>query len=193
MPIHRLDDHLDNLEAPSLAHLGKSDPAEDESEEEDGRFNHAMQNPIAAIVKPGSLLRVSREERNLEAAKLSQARRTRYLLEDVAREFGVDADTVFELVIKLQRAYRTSVFVYARFGPTLFIDSQGNSSHGTIDFMVGSIKPAPWMRVTHTTSAKRLLRHFDHNWGLPRPEVLITVTGGAQNFSLSAELQACRI
>ena len=129
---------------------------------------------------------------DLEAAQRSQASKSRDLLEDVAASLGINSDVMLKQVTKVQRAYRTSLFVYKRFGPALFIDSQGNASHGTIDFMDGSPKPTPWMRVAHTASAKRLLRHLDHYWGLPRPEVLITVTGGAQDFSLSAELQARR-
>ena len=129
---------------------------------------------------------------DLEAAQRSQASKTRDLLEDVAASLGTSSDMVLKHITTVQRAYRTSLFVYKRFGPALFIDSQGNASHGTIDFMDGSPKPTPWMRVAHTASAKRLLRHLDHYWGLPRPEVLITVTGGAQDFSLSAELQARR-
>ena len=48
-----------------------------------------------------------------------------------------------------------------------------------------------WIRVVTTSSPKRLVKLCDQYWGLPRPEVLITVTGGAQEFSLTPQLQAC--
>ena len=33
-----------------------------------------------------------------------------------------------------------------------------------------------------SASAKRLVKMIDHYWRLPKPEVLITVTGGAQEL-----------
>ena len=71
----------------------------------------------------------------------------------------------------------------------MFYDSQGNSSHGHIDFLDGSLRNANWIRVVPTASPKRLVKLFDHYWKLPKPEVLITVTGGAQDFQLSPPLQ----
>lgn len=42
-----------------------------------------------------------------------------------------------------------------------------------------------WIRVVPSASAKRLVKMIDHYWRLPKPEVLITVTGGAQDLPRS--------
>ena len=42
--------------------------------------------------------------------------------------------------------------------------------------------PTQWIRVVPSASAKRLVKMIDHYWRLPKPEVLITVTGGAQEL-----------
>ena len=62
---------------------------------------------------------------------------------------------------------------------------------GTIDFLEGSLVNANWIRVVPTSSPTRLVKMLDHYWGLSKPEVLISVTGGAMNFALSSALQEC--
>lgn len=79
--------------------------------------------------------------------------------------------------------------MYRNFGPILFYDSEGGKSHGRIDFLEGALTARYWIRVVPTSSALRLVKMIDHYWGLPKPEVLITVTGGAQDFELSTQLQ----
>ena len=130
------------------------------------------------------------EEAELEEAQQNQARETLSILETVARGLGAEPHIVLMYVKRMQRIYRTSVYVYRHFGPALFIDSTGESSHGRVDFLDGSLKPPPWIRITQTSSPARLVKLLDYYWELPRPEVLITVTGGAQDFSLSPQLQA---
>ena len=64
-------------------------------------------------------------------------------------------------------------------------------SSGSIDFLEGSLVNANWIRVVPTSSTGRLVKMLDHYWGLQKPELVITITGGAQNFALSSALQAC--
>ena len=91
-------------------------------------------------------------------------------------------------VIKLQRAFRLVRFVYRKFGPSLFVDKEGNSSHGQIKFR-GVFQHANWIRVTPSASVRRLIKLFDQHYNLPKPEVLLTVTGGAQDFLLAPDNQ----
>ena len=53
----------------------------------------------------------------------------------------------------------------------------------------GVLEPAKWMNVASSTSVSRIARFMDHYWGMPKPEILITVTGGAQDFNLPSQLQ----
>jgi len=53
----------------------------------------------------------------------------------------------------------------------------------------GVLEPSQWITVAASTSVPRLTRFMDHYWGMPKPEVLITVTGGAQDFNLPSQLQ----
>ena len=53
----------------------------------------------------------------------------------------------------------------------------------------GVVQPACWMNVASTTNVPRLTRLMDHYWNMPKPEVIITVTGGAQDFQLSRQQQ----
>lgn len=49
--------------------------------------------------------------------------------------------------------------------------------------------PARWINVAQSTSVRRVSRFMSHHWNMPKPEVLITVTGGAQQFHLKPQLQ----
>ena len=103
---------------------------------------------------------------------------------------GLPVEGVLKSVIRIQRAFRLQRYVYQLFGPAMLFDSECNSSHGRIEFLEGPRHPASWIRVMGSSSPKRLVKLCDLYWGLPKPEVLITVTGGAQAFSLTPELQA---
>ncbi len=49
--------------------------------------------------------------------------------------------------------------------------------------------PARWINVAQSTSVRRVSRFMAHHWKMQKPEVLITVTGGAQQFHLKPQLQ----
>ena len=90
-------------------------------------------------------------------------------------------------VIKVQRAFRLVKFVYRKFGPLLFVDHQSQASYGHIKFR-HVLKPASWIAVAPSVSARRLVKFMDYYWELPKPEVLVTITGGAQDFALAPDL-----
>ena len=90
-------------------------------------------------------------------------------------------------VIKVQRAFRLVKFVYRKFGPLLFVDHKSQASYGHIKFR-HVLKPASWIAVAPSVSARRLVKFMDYYWELPKPEVLVTITGGAQDFALAPDL-----
>ena len=90
-------------------------------------------------------------------------------------------------VIKVQRAFRLVKFVYRKFGPLLFVDHKSQASYGHIKFR-NVLKPASWIAVAPSVSARRLVKFMDYYWELPKPEVLVTITGGAQDFALAPDL-----
>lgn len=107
------------------------------------------------------------------------------------KRLGMSEDRFVNAIIKVQRTYRLQYYVYRNFGPAMFYDSDGShASHGKIDFLGSAPEPAKWIRVIPTSSPARLVKLFTHHWRLPKPEVIISVTGGAQNFTLSPQLQA---
>ena len=115
-------------------------------------------------------------------------------------------------VIKVQRAFRLVKFVYMKFGPLLFVDNKTQSSYGQIKFRQVTLalaltlalapalavtlpltlrqvlKPASWISVEPNVSVRRLVKFMDYYWELPKPEVLVTITGGAQDFALAPDL-----
>lgn len=91
-------------------------------------------------------------------------------------------------VVKLQRAYRLLSYVYSHFGATLFVDSLGNSMNGRIAFET-STKRAQWISVAPSSSVPKLCRFIDKFWNLARPEVIISIAGGGEDFDLPPQLQ----
>ena len=91
-------------------------------------------------------------------------------------------------VIKVQRAFRLVKFVYRKFGPLLFVDNESQASYGHIKFR-HVLKPASWIAVAPSVSARRLVKFMDYYWELPKPEVLVTITGGAQDFALALRIR----
>lgn len=101
-------------------------------------------------------------------------------------------DEVHERLARVQRTFREIQFAFKNFAPQFFVDSHGEVSNGRINFCQGpsdGVKPAPWISVAPTACLTRMRYLIDRYWKLPKPEVLITVTGGAQDFNLNARLQ----
>ena len=115
-----------------------------------------------------------------------QEKTQKEMLAELEANLEISQDTLVAMVIRVQRAYRLATYVYRHFGPTLFVDSTGHPSYGQIKFE-GHLETAPWVRVAPSSSPLRLVKLFDYHWKLPKPEVIITVTGGAQDFALTSQ------
>ena len=89
----------------------------------------------------------------------------------------------------IQRLYMRHRIVFSLFGPTLFSRKGGDpADYGELYFPTTN-STAQFITVADTTTATMLGSYMELTWKLKRPEVLISVTGGAQDFSLSPLLQ----
>ena len=79
--------------------------------------------------------------------------------------------------------------MYAAFGPMMFSRKDGRmSDFGTVSFLSGT-SAAKWIRISDTTSVGALAHFMEKFWRLPRPDVLISVTGSAASLQLTSTLQ----
>ena len=79
--------------------------------------------------------------------------------------------------------------MYAAYGPMMFANKDGSmSDFGMVSFLSGS-RVARFIRVSDTTSCAALSHFLEKFWRLPRPDVLISVTGSAATLTLTANLQ----
>ena len=91
--------------------------------------------------------------------------------------------------LKIQRWYRQHSAMYAAYGPMMFANKDGSmSDFGMVSFLSGS-RVARFIRVSDTTSCAALSHFLEKFWRLPRPDVLISVTGSAATLTLTANLQ----
>ena len=104
-----------------------------------------------------------------------------------SRKLGM---TPAEAAVRLQRFYRKQLLIYKRFGVDLFCMKGGSPAcHGTIEFVKHpTLGPAPFLVVADTSSPIFVGNFLFRNWKLPLPEVIITVSGGAQDFDMSPQL-----
>ena len=81
--------------------------------------------------------------------------------------------------------------IHRLYGPWLFASANLQAGQsGKISFFHRTDQAlSDWIRVWHETSAERLSCLLTHHYKLPNPEVVITVTGGAQDFVLPETLK----
>ena len=90
---------------------------------------------------------------------------------------------------KIQRWYRRQLLKFATFGPIIFTRRDGRmADFGTLAFL-GGTRTAYYIRVSDTTSSDLLSHFLEKYWRLPRPDVLISVTGSAASLQLTSQLQ----
>ena len=71
----------------------------------------------------------------------------------------------------------------------MFVRKDGQlADFGTLSFLSGA-RTANFIRVSDTTSCATLAHFLEKYWKLPRPDVLISVTGSASTLVLTAQLQ----
>ena len=89
----------------------------------------------------------------------------------------------------IQRVFRRHRLVFGQLGPALFSRKGGTlADYGSLYFPEKN-KTAPFVTVSDTTSAVLLSHFMEKHWKMRRPEVVISVTGGAQDFVLSPRLK----
>lgn len=95
----------------------------------------------------------------------------------------------FEAASRIQRWYREMLAMYAAFGPMMFACKDGRlADFGSLSFLSGS-RSARFIRVADTTSVGLLSHFLEKFWRLPRPDVLLSVTGSAASLQLGPTLQ----
>lgn len=89
----------------------------------------------------------------------------------------------------IQRTFQRHRVVYSKLGPAIFSRKGGGmADHGEIYFAATN-ESAPFITVNENTSTALLGTFMEKYWRLNRPEVFISVTGGAQDFQLSSRMQ----
>ena len=90
---------------------------------------------------------------------------------------------------KIQRWYRGVHTMYSAFGPMMFSCKDGRmADFGSVSYLSGT-RAAKWIRVSDSTSVVGLSHFLEKFWRLPRPDVLISVTGSAASLQLTSTLQ----
>jgi len=104
-----------------------------------------------------------------------------------------------QAVVVIQKSFHTQQMLFDNFGEMILCRHGGGPpAHGRLVFpKIGShasekgasTKSSPFIVISDTTSVVLCSKYIEKKWRLPKPEVIISVTGGAQNFNLSAPLQ----
>lgn len=90
---------------------------------------------------------------------------------------------------RIQSWYRQHIAMYTAFGPMMFSCKDGRmADFGSVSFLSGS-RTARFIRVSDSTSIGSLSHFLEKFWRLPRPDVLISVTGSAATLQLTTTLQ----
>lgn len=132
-----------------------------------------------------------------------------------------DADAETRAIVQIQRAYRVREAFFEFFAPNIFSTFSGaKAPHGKVSarnfpasyqgmcpcpkpdapdvryrrlqlLFEGSALQRPFISVSTTTSVPLLAGLLSKYWRLKRPEIIVTVTGGALDFQLtSSQLQS---
>ena len=95
------------------------------------------------------------------------------------------------ICVKVQRRLRERALTYELIGARLACLKSGEPAmHGCLCFPKSGRQPVPipFMTVSDTTTPSLLAELLDRSWKLPKPEILLSVTGGVQDFSLPPSL-----
>eukprot|EP00316_Scyphosphaera_apsteinii_P022830 CAMPEP_0119346800 /NCGR_PEP_ID=MMETSP1333-20130426/108193_1 /TAXON_ID=418940 /ORGANISM="Scyphosphaera apsteinii, Strain RCC1455" /LENGTH=1308 /DNA_ID=CAMNT_0007359319 /DNA_START=65 /DNA_END=3991 /DNA_ORIENTATION=+ len=95
--------------------------------------------------------------------------------------FGKSAATIQAFVKRARTVYR-------QFGPLLFCLKNGRRAYCGKLYFPQQKKYAKYIVVSDSTSPALLSKFVSNHWQLRRPEVLISITGGAQAFQLNPAL-----
>lgn len=107
-----------------------------------------------------------------------------------AKAAGSSDEHVDERAAKvIQHMVKRYRLTFGDLGHNIFSRKGGDpADHGHIYFPDANHK-APFITVSDTTTAALLSNFMEKHWRLARPDIVISVTGGAQDFVLSSQLQ----
>ena len=89
----------------------------------------------------------------------------------------------------IQKRFRDQTFLHRDVGPTVMCLKGGaRALWGSINF--GRARQSSFLACSDTTSAPLIAHIFQLHWSLPTPEMILSVTGGAQDFELTPRLQS---
>ena len=96
-----------------------------------------------------------------------------------------------EASIFIQRTFRNELAVYRFFGADLFVMFNGGAPpFGTINFSSSlTATPAKFLACSDSASPVYLANLMKRQWRLAPPEVILSVVGSAQDFTLEPQLQ----
>ena len=141
----------------------------------------------ATAAMPGLLSPSANRLKRIYRAKGEEIERLGELQRDNSAKFQPEEQR--KAACKIQHWYRTQVAMYTAFGPMMFSCKDGRmADFGTISFLSGS-RTAKFVRIADTTSAGDLSHFMEKYWHLPRPDVVLSVTGSAASLQLTATLQ----
>ena len=105
---------------------------------------------------------------------------------------GLPTDPRVQAAIKIQYVFRLQIAAYRHYGGDLFCMKDGTPArHGTLSFVDSfAARPARFLVFSSTTSSAVLDHFLTRHWRLAQPEIIISVTGSAQDFKLPPQLQA---
>ena len=107
----------------------------------------------------------------------------------MAEKLGENPD-VERAAIMIQRHFRRTELMFKRFGPLLVCRKSGEpADFGTLSFLGSHMdRPKPYLVISESTSAELMANIMVRHWRLPKPEVIISIHGSAQNFTLPDRL-----
>jgi len=97
---------------------------------------------------------------------------------------------------RIQAQFRRTAMLFDKFGETILCRKGGDASaYGRLVFPAssssesGRTNSSPFIVVSDTTSEALLAKYIEKRWRIKKPEVIISVTGSAQDFNLPPQLQ----
>ena len=153
-----------------------------------------------SALPPGRPSIASRTSGNLSPPKTCRAQRwgigldnKRSILDErISGADGKASRTPESAAVAIQRAFRLQLSIYRNVGADIFCLWNGKAPYyGTISFTASLLsEPAPFITVSDTSSPAYLSHYLTRQWRIEPPEVIFSVIGGAQDFTLAPQLLA---
>lgn len=100
-----------------------------------------------------------------------------------------ESDPLTFYVVLVQRRMRAKRFMFQKLGPVLFSRKRGlPANFGEITFGT-DVERKHYMVISDTTSVGLLTTFMLLHWCMTKPEVIVSISGGAQDFRLAPRVQ----